>query len=163
MKTIRQEEGYPLALFESYMALINGSIGSRMFRELYVRTPRGPTDVIMDGDLACAFFVSAVLTMFRLTKGGVHTTVSETVYDLESSGWTRLSATKPGAVIVWSSKIGEDNVPHRHIGFAVTKNQAISTISKKRCPDLHHMTFGEKEDAAHRSIETIYFHKKLQT
>ncbi len=86
MKTIHKEEGYPLAFFKTYFAMIQGSVGSNQYRHLYVQTVIGPRDVIENGDLACAYFVSSILTLFRLTKGRVHTTVNETIRDLEMSG-----------------------------------------------------------------------------
>lgn len=161
MKTILKEEGFPLALFESYLALINGSIGSHLFRVLYVRTPRGPHDVINNGDLACAYYVSSILTLCNLTQGGVHTTVTETILDLEHSGWRNIITPKPGAVVVWESKLCDDGAYHRHIGFVTSPKKAISNRPNQRHPASHHLTFGLKTSPSFRKIEALYFHDDL--
>lgn len=128
----------------------------------------GPTYVIMNGDLACAYFVSSILTLCDLTKGGVHTTVDETVLDIEASDWRKISEVKPGAIIVWSAKLSTDGLKHRHIGFALANNMAISNISEKRVPGIHHITYGEEgtstyQNSTYRAIESIYFHPDLLT
>ena len=119
MHTILLEEGYPLARRETYLAMIKNSVGSRQYQELYVVTPQGLVDVIGNGDLACAYYVSSLLTLFGFLKGGVHTTVDETVQDLVQSAWKRTQELEEGAILVWESRLCSDNKPHRHIDFAL--------------------------------------------
>lgn len=157
MQSILKEEGYPLALLKTYLAMVAGSSGSKMFRKLYVTTPDGDTEVIGDGDLACAFYVSSILTLCGLIQGGVHTTVTETIEDLVASGWIEIDTPKPGAVVVWESRVGTDGSVHRHVGFALSTLVAMSNVSELRQPGLHDMGFGEKS----RPVEKVYFHPKL--
>ncbi|MFZ2252819.1 MAG: hypothetical protein WAW13_01440 [Minisyncoccia bacterium] len=157
MKTILKEEGYPLTLLKTYLAMVAGSVGSKMFRKLYVTTPDGSNDVIGDGDLACAFYVSSMLSLCGLIHGGVHTTVTETIQDLVASGWVEINAPKSGAVVVWESQVGTDGAAHRHIGIALSNMIALSNVSKLRQPGLHDMGCGK-----HRSVEKVYFHPKLE-
>ena len=159
MKTISLEEGYPLALLSTYLAMIVDSDGCQMFQRLYVQTPEGPKDVIGDGDLACSFFVSSLLTLCGLIQGGVHTTVNETEKDMIASGWVEIEKPRPGAVIVWESKLCDDGLMHRHIGFAISSEAALSNISERRMPGFHLMTFGEKN----RLVEKVYFHPSLES
>lgn len=163
MYSIEKEEGYPLAIFDSYMAMLSGSVDSNQYRRLYVNGGGGIIDIIGDGDLACALFVSSILMHFRLMQGGMHTTVDWTIKDLAlDSGWYEIDTVVPGSVIVWAEKICTDGMNHRHIGFFMGDDKAISNDAKKRTPQLHHYTFGEQEGKPLRKIEALYFHRDLE-
>lgn len=162
MQTIHAEEGHPLALYETYMAFIRGSVGSRQYKKLYVRTPTGLKDVIGNGDLACALFVSSILTQCGLIKGGIHTTVDETVVDLRDSGWEYIEVLQKGAVIIWEPKLCTDRLCHRHIGFFMGNQRAISNEAKRGVPVEHHFTYGTQSNKPLREIEKILFHKSLR-
>lgn len=157
MKSILSEEGYPLALMPTYLAWIEGSVGSRQYRKCFVDRRSGPFDVIGDGDLACALYVSAILKLFNLTQGGVHTTVTETVLDLTDSGCPQIDDVRPGAIIVWGKKLCTDGLHHRHIGFSLGGDRAVSTCPKVRTPIEHHFTYGEVDGRPVRPIEAIFF------
>ncbi len=157
MQTIFEEEGFPLDLKATYLAMILGSVGSNQYRKLFVQTPSRTLDVIEDGDLACAYFASSVLTLCGMTIGGVHTTVSATIADLKTSGWSTVRRLKIGAVIIWRPKLCTDNLYHKHIGFYIGKGKAISTNPIKKTPVLHSTTYDGT-----REIESVYFHEKLK-
>ncbi|MDE2021814.1 MAG: hypothetical protein KGI71_02745, partial [Patescibacteria group bacterium] len=50
-----------LKLFPSYSAAVQNSIGTNLFRSLYYRINGKTIDVLDNGDLSCAVFVSSVL------------------------------------------------------------------------------------------------------
>jgi|CXWL01.1.fsa_nt_gi hypothetical protein len=163
MKRIFDEEGYHLALRDTYLAMIQNSSGCDLFRKLYVRTPDGLKEVIGDGDLACAYFVSSILTLFVLVDC-VHTTVDATVADMVASGWIEIDkdhpeAIQPGMVLVWESKLCEDGLHHLHIGFAISVMVGLSNVLEVGRPGLHLITFGDKN----RAIARIFSHPKLTT
>ncbi len=163
MKSVPKEEGHPLALLDTYLAMIEGSTGSALFRKLFVHRHDGTHDVIGNGDLACAFFVSSILTLCRLTRGGVHTTVDETLRDMEKSGWKEISKPEPGAVVVWGVKKSDtDGLMHRHIGFCTSETLAVSTSAKRRSPQLHHINGLTTEDGSERPVVAFYMHFILQ-
>ncbi len=161
MRTIRKEEKYPLALLETYLSVVEKSVGSEMFRTLYVRKGRRLVDVIDNGDLACAYFVSAILHLFGLIRGGVHTTVKETERDMIASGWERIARPKKGCIIFWTWKMGTDGAPHRHLGFYMGKDEAISNSSEHKVPTRHHFTYGKEKGKPARKIEALYSHPRL--
>ncbi len=159
MRTVYKEEGFSLAFRETYLAMIEGSTGSAQYRKLFVQKPEGPYDVIGNGDLACAFFVSSVLHLFGLTKRGVHTTVDETLRDMEKTGWKEVSKPEPGAVIVWGVKKSDtDGLMHRHIGFCLDNYRAVSTSAKRRSPILHLINGLTTEDGSERPVVAYYMH-----
>jgi len=159
MKTILLEEGAPLAHFETYMAMILGSIDSDQYRTLYIRLPDGSLiDVIKDGDLACAFFVSSVLTLCGLTDDGVHTTVDETIRDLEKSGWRRSSVPRVGSVVVWKKRQCTDGQYHRHIGFSIGDGEVVSNNAITGRPKRHPLIERDIVGEIVRSVECFYWY-----
>ena len=115
---------------KSYLALIKNSPGTQMFRSVIGLYKGKERDILNDGDLSCAYFVSSVLKLFDLVSGK-HLTVSGTISDMREHGWTRLSDgdVRPGAVILWKPKRGSDGKDHPHVGFALGKGKAVSTSS----------------------------------
>lgn len=136
--------------FESYISTIKNSSGAKTFRNAYFEENGKKTDVLKNGKLSCAFFVSSVLKIFGLVSG-VHATVKGTIRDMESNGWEKVSKPKPGCVIEWEEKNG-----HEHVGFYLGGNKAISNSTEKRVPMIHHWTYGNK-----RKVIAIYWNGKL--
>jgi hypothetical protein len=144
-----------LLIKENYFEKIKASLNSKFFRKLYVKSKKGKEDILKNGELSCAYFVSSVLYLNKLIKD-IHTTVKSTVKDLEKSGWYRIKEPKKGAVLVWEKKKFSDGY-HFHIGFYWGGKKAISNSRNSKCPVLHHFTFNGK-----RKIIAVYFHKKLE-
>lgn len=165
MHTVLKEEGHPVAVLRTLLAKIEGSIGGGQYLSLYIEL-RGDNfvthlDVIGNGRFACAYYVSALLHLMNLLTGAVHTTVTETVDDLLASGWYPISEPVPGAVIVWGPKLASDSRPHRHIGFSLGDDRAVSTDGVTGRPTEHHVTYGTENGLPVRPIEVIYFHERL--
>ena len=154
-------------LFDTYIAVIKNSVGSKMFCNVYAKVNGLPaqtgkkTDILQNGMLSCAFFISSILVLFKLIKE-IHGTVDGTVRDLERSGWQKTTKPKIGNVLVWE-KIDFGNKDfHKHIGFYIGNNKAISTSnSKKGQPIIHHWTYGIKRNKPVRKVKAIFWHKKL--
>ncbi|MDQ5968856.1 MAG: hypothetical protein QG579_13 [Patescibacteria group bacterium] len=117
--------------FDTYLAVIENSVGSYMFKNLYISVDGEKKDATEDGWLSCAFYASSILYLFKYITD-MHATVSSTVKDLIGSGWIEISEPVIGSVIVWKS--GENTNNHRHIGFYVGDGLAISNDSQKKHP-----------------------------
>jgi hypothetical protein len=127
--------------FKSYIKAIQNSVGTNLFRNLYVRTDeKGEFDALDDGADSCAFFVSAVLVIFKRITG-IHGTVEGTIKDLRESGWIEVTETQAGDIIVWEAQKFENSM-QEHIGFSIGNNRAISTSWTKKTPVEHDQTFG---------------------
>jgi hypothetical protein len=137
-------------LFESYLAAIANSPKSRIFRNFYARINDKKIDITKNGELSCAFFVSFILFYFGQIKKG-HVTVSGTVADLQKNGWHKTKRPVPGAVIVWALQDFGRGDLHRHIGFYVGKQEAISNNYKLGYPTRHHWTSKNK-----RKVEAVF-------
>jgi|SRR3989344_5994253 len=148
-------------LFDTYIAVVKNSVGSKMFRNFYAKVSGKKADIMKDGDVSCAWFASSLLYLFKLIKEP-HATVDGTMRDLGQSGWKKIMKPKIGSIIVWKKIDFGKNDFHKHIGFYIGNNKAISTSSfKKGQPTIHHWTYGIKNNKPGRNIETIYWNKKL--
>jgi len=74
-----------LILVKTYLAAIENSVGSKMFRNLYAKVNGKNKDITENGNLSCALYVSSLLYLFKLIKD-IHATVSGTLGDLKRSG-----------------------------------------------------------------------------
>ena len=151
-------------LFDTYIAVIKNSVGSKIFRNSYAKVNGKKKDILKNGEVSCAFFVSSILALFPLfglIKYPPHGTVDGTVRDLEQSGWKKIKKPKIGSIIVWEKIDFGDKDFHKHIGFYIGNNKAISNSSKWKYPTIHRWTYGIKENRPVRKIEAIFWNKKL--
>ncbi|MBU6388527.1 hypothetical protein KGQ72_01455 [Patescibacteria group bacterium] len=113
-----------LDFFLSYITTIENSIGSHLFRNLYFRIDGETVDVLEDGNLSCASYVTGILYLFDLVRER-HATVAGMLRDAEESGWYEIKGPRKGALMLWDR---ESRGEHRHIGFCLG-NSAISNDS----------------------------------
>lgn len=142
---------------KNYLMSIRNSVESQIFRNLFVIDDTGnERDILENGSLSCAFFVSSILSIFRLIDGP-HTTVDTTILKMVEYGWKEVTfeLISPGDVLVWEAKEsneqGDIRSSHRHIGFSIGNNEAVSNSSKYRHPVIHSMDY-----EGTRKIEHIF-------
>ena len=140
----------------TYLAMLAGSPGTRMFRQMFADVDGEERDILHDGELSCAFFVSSVLYHFNLIKH-LHATVGGTLKDMKENGWRAGSVEKApkGAILVWEPA-EERGELHYHAGFLMGDDQALSNSTAERVPAMHHLTFDGK-----RKITEVYTHPFL--
>ncbi len=133
-----------------------------MFQNLYAKVDGKERDILDNGSLSCAIFVSIILQSFELIKKP-HATVIELLKDMEVSGWKKSHSLKVGDVIVWEPlDFTGDGVKHLHVGFYLGKDKAVSNDWKVGTPAKHHFTFGTRASKPKRRIVAMYRHKLLQ-
>lgn len=142
--------------FETYIALIQNSLGTTMFRNVYALVNGKKKDILEDGELSCAYYVSSILRIHGLI-GQIHTTVAGTIKDLEKSGWKHAKKPSLGSVLVWEP--GAESNGHGHIGFYLGNDVAVSNSSKKGLITKHHATYGNSTSGPKRPIVAIYTYK----
>lgn len=147
-------------LFDTYIAVVKNSVGSGSFRNFYAKVNGKKRDIVRDGELSCAFFVSTALSAFNLMKG-IQVTVNRAIKDMEQSGWGRIKKPKIGSILVWEPIDSGKRDIHRHIGFYIGKSKAVSNSAKRGCPAVHHWTFGVNKGRPQRKVETIFWNKRL--
>lgn len=136
-----------LLVKESYLAMIQNSVGSKLFRNLYANVDGKRVDILRDGDLSCALFVSVLLHQFKLIESP-HATVAGLLRDMERSEWISTDMIFPGAVVIWEEAIQKSGERHAHSGFALSKMSAVSHSDVERAPVEHHITFGTNKDGS---------------
>ena len=147
-----QTESKPRRLyFKSFLKFISNSVGSQAYRNFYVETPeKGEFDALDDSDNSGAFFVSAVLVIFKKLEG-MHGTVKSTIEDLQKSGWQLVDEVQAGDVVVWEARQFADGLKEQ-IGFSIGNGKAISTSSQQRVVNEHDLYFGDN----HRKVIQIF-------
>lgn len=156
MRSKAKKQKVILLIPETYIAVIKNSVGSNLFRSLYAKVNGKRTDILRNGELSCAFYVSSILLLFKFIKEG-HATVDSTIRDLKKSGWKKIKKIKIGSIIIWGKIDFGNKDSHKHIGFFIGGNKAVSNISELGYPGEHHYTFGRK-----RKIEFILWNDKLK-
>jgi len=138
---------------ENYLTMIKNSIGSKMFRNCYALVGNKKKDLLKNGDLSCAYFVTSILKIFDLI-GSIHLTVRGAIEDIKNSGWYEIKSPKKGSILVWEKeKSGKEE--HAHIGFYAGDQKAISNSFKRQAPIIHNYFFRS------RKVEAIFWNKKL--
>ncbi len=116
-------------------------INSDVFRNFFVIDNGRSIDLLKNGKLSCAKFVSEVLYKFKMIKQ-IHVTVESAVEDMKTSAWKMVGVydLQIGDVLVWE----KNKSNHYHIGFYIGNNRAISNSEKLRSPQEHHFTYNGK-------------------
>lgn len=139
--------------FDNYLSTIILSPKTKMFQKLIVKQGNKKLDILNNGELSCALFVSSILKMFNLVKSR-HATVDGLQRDLEKFGWHCVKKPLPGAIIFWEGKFSKQG-NHKHVGFYISKDRAISNSTAKGFPVKHHWTYGQKNGQPKRRVERI--------
>ena len=133
-----------------------------MFRHLYVLENKQKKDILKNGELSCAYYVSSILKIFDLISQP-HTTVKSTIKDMCKSGWQPIKKLKPGNVLVWQDRKFRDGTIHQHLGFYLGQGKAISHRYEKKMPTIHHFTYGQtKTGQPKRKIIQILTHQVIK-
>jgi len=137
---------------ETYLKVIENSIGSKLFNSLIVRLKdSGKTvDVLNDGEYSCAFFVSSVLALMQIINKP-YSTVKTLIESIESDdSWKKVDGdnVESGDVVFYKKVKFDDGSENAHVGFVLNKEEAVSTDYKNKMVNKHSIN--------DRPIEVIY-------
>jgi hypothetical protein len=145
-------------IFESYLAMVKNSVGSKMFKNFYAEYDGLKKDGLNNGELSCAFFVSSVLTIWG-SIDKPHATVTGVKEALGNAGWQLVDKPEMGDVLVWeAASFTGSKETNEHIGFYIGDNKAISTNYKTGEVLEHDWLF---KDSRRRKVIAIYQGKHL--
>jgi hypothetical protein len=131
--------------------MIRGSVGSNAYRHFHASIDGVSTDTMKDGQFACAYFVSSLLTIFG-GLGSPSFVVESVEKKLGDGGWLLVETPEVGDVVVYE-KIKIDGQEHAHIGFYVGNEKVVSNSSTRRTPVQHDWLY---RDSTERAITAIY-------
>lgn len=143
---------------KSYLAMIRNAVRGEvhMFRNLYALVNGTERDILKNGELSCAAFISGVLTLNGLIDRP-HATVDGTEKAIRVGGWVEVEKPQEGAVLAWEGIRYEDGQVHRHMGFFVGNDRAVSNASNAEgVPREHHWTYDGT-----RKVDRIWWHPAL--
>lgn len=151
--------------FEAYINAIIDSLGSTAYRRYFVWRQGQCEDILEDGQLSCAYYLSNILAKFGLIRSG-HCTVKSTIRDMViDSGWYPVNKPGVGAALLWEPEFHpQSGRTTEHIGFYIFDfvNLAISHRDDIRAPRVHHWTYGVNKDGSPvRRVKAIYWHDRL--
>ncbi len=137
---------------ETCCAIVQNSIGSRTFNSSIVRYKDSGTvaDIFNDGEYSCAFFVSAVLLLVQAIDRP-RATVQSLKKSLEANpDWQKVEIEdrESGDVVFYEKTVFEDGSENAHVGFVISKDEAVSTDYKTKTVIRHPIGL--------RPIEMIY-------
>jgi len=151
---------YTFVLKENYLTTIRYSENSDLFLHCFVKNENGEIlDVCQRGMFSCAVFVSNTLSRFNLIETPT-ANIDTLMKELEKCGWkftNNLKLLKPGVILVWEAQKKSDGKMHKHVGFYLYGQQAISTRSPSGVPKIHHFQYN-----GDRKIVAIYTHPFLR-
>ena len=139
------EVNFKLLQKETYLKMIENSVGSRLFNSLFVKfNDSGEVkDILNNGELSCAFFVSCVLTLVKMIDAPRTTVKSVLEFVGKNINWQEvLDEPQNGDIIFWEELPETDGSTHGHVGFALNNLEAVSTSSKEHLVTKRHLTFG---------------------
>src|SRR3989344_3476528 len=137
----------PPIFFKNYMAMIENSIGTKMFQNFFLEIDGQEKDILLSGRRSCAVHVSSILILQNLIQGpprGPHAKVKSLVKNMKDSGWRKIRKPRPGAVLIWEPMKAFGEKITDHVGFFWDSEYAISNRSEFGRPNIHHWTFGLK-------------------
>jgi len=121
---------------ETFLKMVENSIGCKLFNSLIMKKEGQAVDILDDGDVSCATFTSSILFLNHFlpeqksTVPGLKKVLSEEVKS-EAGRFTEIPMVdfipEKGDIVFWEEIIGEDGVGHRHVGFVLNENEAVST------------------------------------
>lgn len=154
---------YAPADFQTYLKMIEGSVGANTWRHGMAYVDGQLTDMTNNGELSCVLFISSILKIFDVIET-YHANVDSTLRDMERSGWTKVDQPEPGDVVVLGPK--PDGEQHLHPGFyigdekIVVNNYVRSQPEKGGCPEVVDWLHRDHPDGE-RPLVAIYRGKHL--
>jgi len=145
--------------YKNYLTVIKNSTESKMFRHIYVLDDDKEKDILKNGSLSCAYYVSCILKMFNLIDQEIspHAVVGGLIKNISDNGWKETDQLKEGNLLVWDEKEYSSGEAHYHIGFYIGDDKAISNSGEDGHPIVHHYTYEDK-----RKIVKIFTHKIIE-
>ncbi|MEA2113463.1 MAG: hypothetical protein U9P63_02320 [Patescibacteria group bacterium] len=156
------KEKFKILDYQNYLEVIKASEGSKMFRNFYVLNDNKKRDILENGQLSCARYVTSILKLSDLISE-THATVSGTMRDMLENDWKPTKKLVPGNILVWGKAVSSNGKPHSHIGFYLGADKAMSHREEKCLPIIHHYTYGKDKNGNHkRKIVKILTHQLIK-
>jgi hypothetical protein len=155
------DENIEILKKETYLKMLENSVDTKLFNSVFVkyRDSGKVVDILNNGEFSCAFFVSGLLSLNQMLQRP-HTTIKTLRAKLGADNkWqeVKINDVEPGDVLFWDFVTFPDGSKNEHVGFALNKEEAVSTDYINHNIYKHHITFGVTEAGqAKRGITGVY-------
>jgi len=149
---------------ETFLKMVENSEGCKLFNSLMMKKGGEVFDILGDGDVSCATFTSNILYLNEFlskrttTVLGLEKILSEEVKS-ESSRFVEITIAdfipEKGDVVFWESIMGDDGAAHRHVGFVLNENEAVSTSGIYHSV-IRHPLYKKPGTDINRKIERVF-------
>jgi len=133
-----------ILIFDNYLNVVKKSPGTKMFQNLFFEIGGKKVDITKNGELSCTYFMSSILMILHLLdiKKAPHAKVDGLIKNIKKFGWRKISVSNlnPGDIIIWE----KTKTRHKHSGFYIGSDKAISNSTSKKHPIKHHYTYNGK-------------------
>ncbi len=142
---------------QNLVAMVEASIESTMFRNIYTIVNGEKRDILEDGNLSCAYYVSCILLIFKLINEP-HAKVAGLLRDMLENTWFKANGDPlPGDVLTWEPKYFKNSGKIRdHVGFFLKDNIAVSNNPILKTPTTHMYNLYDG-----RPLKAVYRHPLL--
>lgn len=134
--------------YRNFISMLDNLEGIKIFKNFYIQdNDEKIIDILQNGNLSCAVFVSSILYINHLISSQ-HSTVDSTIKDLLNNNWiiSNVNNLKKGDILVWEeTKNQEDKTMHKHIGFFIDKDIALSNDYKIGYPKFHEINLNNRK------------------
>lgn len=150
-------------LLPTYLAVIESSVGSPMFRTFWAKVSGKKTDITRGGRVSCSFYTSSILKLFNLVQE-VQITINRLKRDMRETGWYEIKRPKKGCIVFWTAKpadasrIKKDAGVYQpmvsHCGFFIGDGKAVHNDGDKTMSP-------QKKPVTYRPVESYWWHDAL--
>lgn len=150
-------------LTETYLALVEASVGTPLFRAFWAKVNGKRTNIVRDGRVSCSFYTSSILKLFNLVQE-VQVTITRLKKDMVASGWYRIPRARKGAVVFWEAKPGDASRMRKdagtyqplvsHCGFVISATEAIHNDGDRTMAPV-------RAPIRYRPVESYWWHDAL--
>ena len=141
---------------ETYLKNIEDSVGSEQFRSLFAQREGGEVkDILEDGNLSCAYFVSSVLCLFDMIDKKRATVRSLKIFVESDERWDKVSLAEvePGDLVFYTGREFTPGNTHAHVGFVINNHEAVSTSDQTKAVAKHPLKYHPVESVWRYSWE----------
>ena len=145
---------------ETYLKMIENSPGTKIFNSIFALVGDDKKDILENGGLSCATFVSNILFINGLLPQQ-RTTVNSLEKDLlASESYEQISPLdyipEAGDIVIWEKIKFKNDTEHRHVGYILNEQEAISTSGIEKGVCRHNIYRNMEESEKNRRIEKIF-------
>ncbi len=138
--------------------------GSKIWAKSFILDSEGDVhDIYENGNLSCAYFISAILKVNDLWQDQCVANVNSLTAKLPDNGWILIPEARIGSIIIYGESKGRRSWATKHVGIIVGEDEVISNgSSHSHTIEAHPVNYMKLQDGTPRKIEGYWWHKDFE-